>query len=207
MTTQVTKGADTRARIIDAGARLFLERGFVETSVSDVISESGLTKGGFYFHFASKAALGLAVVDATRATFQARVIDLAGARARATDQVVAIVRAIAAQKSAMPGMAALGRLCFDLAAEPDIGGRLKPFEAWVEMTRELLDRAQREGDLPATVDLDQAARFTVSSYVGLDHIADLTRTRPDSSVVEAYLGFMFRALGITRPIPSVETLT
>lgn len=202
MTTQLTKGADTRARIIETAARLFLERGFAETSVNDVIRESGLTKGGFYFHFASKAALGLAAVDSTRATFQDRVIEGAGAHARATDQIVAIVRAITAQKSGIPGMAALGRLCFDLAAEPDVGERLKPFDAWVVMTRDLLDRARREGDLPAEIDLDEAARFTVSSYVGLDHIADLTRTQPDPMAVEAYLHFMFRALGITRSIPA-----
>ena len=48
---------DTRARVIDAAVDLFAERGYDGTSVSQVIDRAGLTKGGFYHHFASKEEL------------------------------------------------------------------------------------------------------------------------------------------------------
>jgi TetR/AcrR family transcriptional regulator, transcriptional repressor for nem operon len=46
-----------RERILDAAARLFLERGFERVSVAEVMKAAGLTHGGFYGHFDSKESL------------------------------------------------------------------------------------------------------------------------------------------------------
>lgn len=46
--------AANRARILDAAARLFREKGFEAVSVSEVMKAAGLTHGGFYGHFESK---------------------------------------------------------------------------------------------------------------------------------------------------------
>ena len=54
-----TKGEKTRAKILVAAARLFSERGYSGTALSDVMAACGLTKGGFYAHFASKEDLYL----------------------------------------------------------------------------------------------------------------------------------------------------
>ncbi len=51
------RGAETRARILDAAGRLFRARGFDAVGVDAVMHEAGLTHGGFYTHFASKEAL------------------------------------------------------------------------------------------------------------------------------------------------------
>ena len=47
----------TRQRILSAAARLFVARGFSATTIDDVMHECGLTRGGFYAHFRSKAQL------------------------------------------------------------------------------------------------------------------------------------------------------
>jgi AcrR family transcriptional regulator len=47
----------TRERVLDVATELFAERGYDATSVAQVIERAGLTKGGFYHHFASKDAL------------------------------------------------------------------------------------------------------------------------------------------------------
>ena len=47
----------TRQRILESAARLFTARGFDAVSIEDVMRDCGLTRGGFYAHFASKAAL------------------------------------------------------------------------------------------------------------------------------------------------------
>jgi TetR/AcrR family transcriptional repressor of nem operon len=44
-------------RIVEGAARLFRERGVEGASVADVMSEAGLTQGGFYRHFETKEAL------------------------------------------------------------------------------------------------------------------------------------------------------
>src|SRR3954470_563735 len=50
-------GPSARDRILDAAVDLFADQGYDGTSVAQVIERAGLTKGGFYHHFASKDAL------------------------------------------------------------------------------------------------------------------------------------------------------
>ena len=47
----------TRARILRAARWLFRTRGYQATSIDAVMMACGLTHGGFYLHFHSKAAL------------------------------------------------------------------------------------------------------------------------------------------------------
>jgi TetR/AcrR family transcriptional repressor of nem operon len=49
--------ANTREKIIDSAAKLFLHKGFDAVSIDDVMSAAGLTRGAFYAHFKSKNAL------------------------------------------------------------------------------------------------------------------------------------------------------
>lgn len=49
--------ARTRARILTQARRLFAAQGYAHTTIEQVMLAAGLTRGGFYAHFHSKAAL------------------------------------------------------------------------------------------------------------------------------------------------------
>ena len=51
--TEATKAA-RRAQIIEAAVSCFLERGYTNTSMSDIIKASGLSSGSIYSHFTGK---------------------------------------------------------------------------------------------------------------------------------------------------------
>lgn len=51
------KSDRTRRRILGAAATAFREHGVERVGVRDVMKRAGLTRGGFYFHFADKDAL------------------------------------------------------------------------------------------------------------------------------------------------------
>lgn len=53
---------ETRQRILQAGARLIHGQGFNNTGIQEILRESGVPKGSFYFYFKSKEAFGLQVV-------------------------------------------------------------------------------------------------------------------------------------------------
>jgi TetR/AcrR family transcriptional repressor of nem operon len=53
----VSRKEETRRRIVETAARLFLEKGVDRVGVDEIMRECGLTHGGFYGHFASKDAL------------------------------------------------------------------------------------------------------------------------------------------------------
>ena len=93
MSTQTTdRGEATRRRILEVAAKHLLERGYAGTSLNEVIRDTGLTKGGFYFHFPSKAELALAALDMVRTEWRDEILANAGYHPRAVDQIVALVR-------------------------------------------------------------------------------------------------------------------
>jgi AcrR family transcriptional regulator len=51
-----------RARILDTAAELFQARGYFSTSMQDLMQAAAVTGGALHHHFASKKALGVAVV-------------------------------------------------------------------------------------------------------------------------------------------------
>jgi TetR/AcrR family transcriptional regulator, transcriptional repressor for nem operon len=55
-------GAATRQKILDAAHALVLGHGFGATSVDKVIAKAGVTKGAFFYHFATKTDLAHALV-------------------------------------------------------------------------------------------------------------------------------------------------
>ena len=58
------RGDQTRRDLVDAGRALFVEKGFFDTSISDLVARSGVgTRGAFYHHFRDKAELFRAVFE------------------------------------------------------------------------------------------------------------------------------------------------
>lgn len=53
----LSRKEETRRRIVDTAARLFLEKGVDRVGVDEIMRECGLTHGGFYGYFPSKDAL------------------------------------------------------------------------------------------------------------------------------------------------------
>jgi Transcriptional regulator len=58
-----TQAVDTATRILDVAERLVQQRCYNAFSYADIAGELRLTKASLHYHFASKSALGLALVD------------------------------------------------------------------------------------------------------------------------------------------------
>lgn len=59
-----------KENIIKESLKLFSLKGFLSTSIQDILEASGTSKGGFYNHFSSKEHLFLAVLEEARKTWQ-----------------------------------------------------------------------------------------------------------------------------------------
>ena len=59
----LTKGKQTRERILDIAQDAVLHKGFAATSIEEIICEAGLTKSGFFYHFRDKNDLAKALLQ------------------------------------------------------------------------------------------------------------------------------------------------
>ena len=54
---------ETVRKILDTAERLFIEKGYERTSLQDIITETGLSKGAIYHHFTAKEGIFYSVCD------------------------------------------------------------------------------------------------------------------------------------------------
>ena len=62
MNVIISKGEQTRQRILDIAEAAVLSKGFEATSIDEIIAEAAITKSGFYYHFADKNVLARAML-------------------------------------------------------------------------------------------------------------------------------------------------
>jgi AcrR family transcriptional regulator len=167
------RGEDSRRRILDVAATAFAERGYAGASLNELIKATGLTKGGFYFHFPSKEALALAVIAYKREQWAAKVMAAAMREARALERCKAMAWALCDLYDHDPSFRAIGKLCMGLVeAVPPLAPQLQPtFETWVDLTAGLIRGAQVEGDVRSDLDPRTAAEFAVASFVGMEELS------------------------------------
>lgn len=88
----------TRGALIDAGRRLFVDKGYAETATPEIAAAAGVTRGALYHHFEDKKALFRAVVEV-----EARAVAEAIAASSASDDTPrdALIAGVSAYFDAM----------------------------------------------------------------------------------------------------------
>lgn len=92
---------DVRKQILMAAMAVFARKGFAKASMNDIVHESGLSKGGVYWHFKSKDELLKAIFDQF---FEGQIAFLDAVLARegsAGDRLLQLARRISTDLSAM----------------------------------------------------------------------------------------------------------
>jgi len=181
------KAAATRDQILDAAARLIHLRGYHGTSLDDVLRESGVGKGNFYYYFRSKEDLGFAIIDRVVERFLERTLDPAfvDLTADPLDQVRAFLdRLLEVQRQRnCVGGCPMGNLASELSdVHEGFRQRLADiFERWRVTLATTLERGRGSGRLRADLDAASAAGFVVAALEGAILMAKVTK---DISVME-----------------------
>lgn len=58
-----TRANSSRERILATAEGIILQKGYVGTSLDDILDKAAITKGGFFYHFNGKGELARALVD------------------------------------------------------------------------------------------------------------------------------------------------
>jgi len=87
--TQAQRTATTRSLLVDAGRKLFADRGFTDVSTQAIAAAAGVTRGALYHHFDDKATLFEAVYEQVEQELVADIAERIVA-ARPADQLEAM---------------------------------------------------------------------------------------------------------------------
>ena len=79
--TRISKAPEERREeIIEAAQRLFIQKEFLKTKVSDIVKEVGVSQGTFYYYFKSKEEIVDAIVDNYVGEIVQRILPIMGNR-------------------------------------------------------------------------------------------------------------------------------
>lgn len=162
---QQERSAASCQRILAAADALFYRDGYHATSLDRIVAQAGVTKGSFYYHFPSKEALAVAVLDFHRAAGAAE-MDYAGLEAMPSPRealLTLIGRLLARGHRERETIRVcgcfFGNFALELAASSEAirAKTADVFEALRLRMRALAERAQAAGEIAPALDCDLLA--------------------------------------------------
>lgn len=172
MSEPADKRADTtREQILRAASHQFAQRPYYAVGLDDILAEAQLTKGAMYFHFRSKHALALAIVDEQIARAGTAIQDLLNRRLSGLETIIDVSYLIAVgdinhdvTRAAFNLLESVGRT--EKLQERLLGG-------WITLLGEIAQRGVLEGDIVEGSDPEDVGRLLVSLYMGMRQASSL----------------------------------
>jgi len=175
----MSKGDETRERIIAKAAELFNQRGLEGTSMADLMEATGLEKGGIYRHFPSKEAVAAEAFDyAWEAAFQERTRDLDSIPG-SVERLKHLIDNFVERRSSIPG----GCPLLNTAIEADDGNPVLRERArqalgkWQDLLISVVNQGIQRREISSGVDPGRLAMLIIGSLEGALMISRLERNR------------------------------
>jgi AcrR family transcriptional regulator len=169
--TPDTRADSTRQQILRAAARQFARLPYHQVGLDDVLAEAELTKGAMYFHFRSKHALALAIIEDQITRSDAAITDLLARKLSGVETLIDFSYQLAVRdisedisRAALHLVESIGRV---------EGLQTKLHQHWIDNLTVAVQRGIGEGDVVEHCDAHDVGRLVASSYMGLRQTAEL----------------------------------
>lgn len=175
----MTKGEETRARVLRQAAQLFNQQGYFGASLADVTKATGLAKGGLYNYFESKDQLALEAFDYAVSLVNQRFTEALEGKTHAADQLAAIIsvfRSLAVNPPVKGGCPVLNTAIESDDAHPALRKRARQaMDHWRTMVNRIVSDGVERQELRAAVDPDSVATIVISTLEGAVMLSKLYR--------------------------------
>ena len=183
--------------IINESLKLFSLKGFVSTSLQDILSAANTSKGGFYNHFASKEVLFYQVLDEARTIWRDLNLNGIDQTDQHLDKVIRLLQnykdryLLDAEK--FPGGCIFIMFAVELGDQrPHLSEEVqKGFVGLKSMIKRMLDQARESDELKADVNTGEMSEIIFTSMLGLSvsFSTDKSVEKLDRSI-KALVGFL-----------------
>jgi TetR/AcrR family transcriptional repressor of nem operon len=185
----MSKGEETRQRIVAEAAKVFNEHGFEGGSLSALMEATGLEKGGIYRHFSSKVEIAAAAFDyAWQEAMDARMHDLDLIPNR-VDRLNRFIANFVDRRPPVPG----GCPLFNTAVDADDGNPILRERArtalygWRNRLCSIISEGIDRKEIRRSVDSKKLATIIISSLEGALMISRLERHHEALVAVQSHL--------------------
>jgi TetR/AcrR family transcriptional repressor of nem operon len=185
----MTKGEQTRRRIVEAAAPVFNKRGYEGASLSELMAATGLKKGGIYRHFSSKEVLAAEVFDYTwEAAWKARLLHL-DEITNGIEKLKQYIANFVDRRSPVAG----GCPVLNTAIEADDGNPVlrahaaKALRFWLSRLQAIVEQARERGETRPGIDPKAVATVIVASLEGALMMSRLQRNDEPLRTVQSLL--------------------
>jgi TetR/AcrR family transcriptional regulator, transcriptional repressor for nem operon len=161
----------TRRRILHAAARQFAHRSYSLVSLDDILADAAVTKGAMYFHFRSKHALALAIIDLGTNTTRTALNELLARNLSGLESLIDFTYLMAA-RDIDQDLARAGWHLLESIGRTD-GLLTNVMGEWVTASAALVGRAVAEGDVIEGQDPQDVSLLLVSLYAGIRQVSNL----------------------------------
>ena len=171
------KGEETRERILARSAQLFNRQGYAGASLTDIMRETGLEKGGIYNHFSSKEQLALEAFDYAYELVRQRVRQALSGKFNAIERLLAIVSVFQSEVDDPP--VAGGCPILNTAIEADDANEMlrdrarTAMDDWRATIHRIVSRGIERGEVCPTTDADEVASLLIATLEGALMLSNL----------------------------------
>ncbi|BBO84253.1 hypothetical protein DSCO28_48190 [Desulfosarcina ovata subsp. sediminis] len=194
-----TKGELTRRNIIEKALQLFSVKGYYNTSVSDILQATGLTKGGLYCHFRSKEEVWRAVYNDAVEAWRSEVFTDVRAIADPLERIEKTIQNVLLDylgKEIFDGGCFFVNMLVELSGQSDTMCRhiLKGFVRFSKRLQAWLAEAEAAGLLKPDLDYRAIADFIIITLNGAATVYMSTREGNILNQANHQLRFYIRQL-------------
>jgi AcrR family transcriptional regulator len=185
----------TRRVILRAASHQFARRAYHDVDLDDILTEADLTKGALYFHFRSKHALAVAIIEGETAASTVAVEGLLSRNLSGLETLIDFSYLIAAQDIQMDGVRA-GLNLLESAGRSD-GLQERLLDEWIQALAMVAEKAIAEGDIDNRCTPQDVGRLIVSLHMGLRQTSNLDE--PERFLLDLEKTWALVLTGILQP--------
>ena len=173
----MSKGEETRERILARSAQLFNRQGYFGASLADIMRETGLEKGGIYNHFSSKEQLALEAFDYAYGLVQQRIRQALAGKLNAIERLQAIVSVF--QGIAEDPPVAGGCPILNTAIEADDANEVLRDRAraamndWRSTIQRIVNKGIERQEIRPGINVDEVATIFITTLEGAIMLSNL----------------------------------
>ncbi len=166
----MSKGEETKSRILHQAAELFNQQGYAGSSMSDIMRVTGLQKGGIYNHFQSKDDLALQAFDFAIARMKQHILFALRSKRNAVERLQAIIGVFSSFADNPPikgGCPLLNTAVESDDAHPALRERTQQaMNSWLHLIRRIIETGIEKGEIRPEVSADEIATVIIATLEG-----------------------------------------